>query len=126
MTCLLEETEKILVFNKRYCKFLTSVGLLRNKIYFVNCVFDTGTGLNITQEDFLWAEWFKAVQGNNGPVSMKGTSQKVTVVQTGTLQAEMRYSRVRVVFGVVRKLAVPFFLRTSYRDRFVSCILPPE
>lgn len=79
---------------------------MANKMRPVNCVFDTGAGLNIIREDFLGAEWLEAIQVNNRPSLMNETNRKDSIVRTVALHVRLVDSRVRAVFGIVCNLVV--------------------
>lgn len=54
------------------------------------------------------------------------TNDKISVVKRISLDIRIGDSRVRVVLGVERDLAVPVFLGTSFIDRFVKGFFSPE
>lgn len=83
--CLFEESEEILLFNKRNNKVSISVGLVGNQILPVNCVFNTDSGPNLVREDFRKAEWLKHIQSSSRPALKITTNQKVIMVGTATL-----------------------------------------
>lgn len=111
------------MLNKRIYTVSISVDLMAIKTHPVSCVIDTGAGRNTIREDFLRAEWLKAIYVNNRPAIMKANDQKVSVVGTATPRLRTGYSGVRVVFCVVQSVAVAVLLGTSYIDMFVEGIL---
>lgn len=123
---LFEETRHNLLFNKMKYKVSISVSLMDNKMHPVNSTFDTAAGPKLVREGLLEAEWLKAVQANNRPPLRNVINQKISVVETIHLLVRMGDSRVRVRLGVVRNLAVPVLLETSFIDMFVKGIFSPE
>lgn len=88
--------------------------------------FETGAGPDFILDDFLEKEWLKDLQANSRPAFKNATNQNVTVFGTITVLVRIGDSGVRVVFGVVRELAVPLLSETSYIDIFVKGIFSRE
>lgn len=113
-------------YSKKKLRSVHFVGLNANKMHSVNSVFNTGVGLSLIREDFLEVDQLGYIQANNPSSLRNSTNQKAKIVGTITLRVRIRDSRVRVVFVIVRYLAVPVFLGTSFIDSFVKDIFPSE
>lgn len=78
------------------------------------------------REDFLETDWLRAIRAVNEPSLRSETNQKDGIVGTVLLHARIRDARVFRVSGVVRKMAIPILLETSFIARFVKEVFLPE
>lgn len=69
-----EETEDILLFNRRNYKVLISMSLIANNMHPVNCVFDIVAGANLIREDLLETDGRTDLQANSWPSSKHATN----------------------------------------------------
>lgn len=83
----------------------------------VNCVSDTGAGLNLIGEEELKDDWFQAIKSAERFALQGAPNHKLTMVGTTTLRVRIGETRVRVVFRAVRQLAVSVSLVTSFIDK---------
>lgn len=95
-------------------------------MHLVNCAFYTDAGLKRIPDDFLDAEKLRALQSGSRLALKSTVSQKIHVTGTITLNIITKNSKIRAAFSVLHNLAVPVFLGTSFIDRFLNIIFPPE
>lgn len=92
----------------------------------VHSTFDTVAGSSPIREVVLKTDRLRSIQTDIRPWKRNEINLKVSVFGTITLQVTIGDSRVRVVFDVVRNIAVPFLLGTSFIDKFVRGMFPAK
>lgn len=89
-------------------------------------ILDTGAGPNLVDSQLLPLSWSSKVKPVADPGLTAAGKQTITVEGVILLHVQLGDLRVRVWFGVVKNLAVSVLLGTSFIDRFVTGIFPPE
>lgn len=87
---------------------------------------DTGAGPNLMGSWFIPPSWRIRIKHVAELRLSAATSQPLNVTGVILLNLHMGGIRVRTLFGVLRKVAVPVLLDTSFIEWFVKRIFPPE
>lgn len=88
------------------------------------CVFGTFAGPNLLREVLVEPNWLPPIHLSESPRLKSTTNQNVDVVGTIVLHMRMGERNVRLTFEIVRNLAVPVRLSTSFIDKFNKRIFP--
>lgn len=124
--CFFEDSGELLLSNKRKYTVSISVNIMANEMHPVNCGFETGAGPSLIEKSFLEAERLKALQAISRPSFRNGTNQKVRAFKKIALDIRTKDTRVTVLFGTVRSLAVSVLLVTSFIDSFLKGVFLPN
>lgn len=95
-------------------------------IHSINCVLVTGAGPSLLREDLVESSWIPTTLVCHSPRLKRTTNKMVESVVTIASDAQMRESRIPVMFALIRKLAVPVFLGALFINKFIKSILPTE
>lgn len=120
--CAFVGIDEVTLSNKRSCEETISIGLKSSCMRLVNCLFDTNAGRNLLCELIVDHDWICSIFICKKLWLQSATNQKDVVTVTITLCVRIADLGVRVMFGIVRKFAVPVFLGTSFIDKFVKWI----
>lgn len=104
--CSFKNSENICLL-KKIDQMSISVGVDSKNMPLVYCLFCAGAGLSLIHEDFLKLDGHEKIRTDGQPQLSNATSQKASVTETVVFYLRMGDTRVWVVFGVVRSLAVP-------------------
>lgn len=92
----------------------------------VNYVLDTAVRPNLILEELFESDEITYIRACDNPRLRSVTNEKVEIVGTIVLYVRIGESLVRVMFGIVRNLAVPALLGTSLIDKFNKGIIPTK
>lgn len=113
------------MFNKRDYKVAIAIELNSLRMCPVNGVFETSAGPNLLHADMVKLDWKSPIRVIDKRRLSSAINQKVEDVDT-IIHINMGEARVRVTFGIIKNLAVPVLLRTSFIAKFVKGIFPTE
>lgn len=108
--------------NKRNYKVAISAELNSSHMRPVNFVFNTGVETRLLRGDMAQLHWMKSIGVSKKPRLRRVTIQKVEVVCTIMLYVRMGGTLVRVLAGIVKKLAVSVLFGTYFITEFVKGI----
>lgn len=118
-----QETESVTLFAKRNYKVSHSSGLNTSLKRPINCVFDTSAGPNLLRKKLIEPDWLLLILPCNNPRLKCATNQKVEIVEMIVLNVQIEESHVRVMFRIVKDLAVPDLLGSAFIERCIKVII---
>lgn len=118
------EIENNTLFSKKNYEVAIIISLTVSHMPPINCVFDPGAGPHLLQEDLVKPYWLPLIRPCRKSRLKCATNQKVEDVRTITLHVQSGDSRLRVMFGIFRNLAVATVLGTSFIEKCITGIFP--
>lgn len=95
-------------------------------IYPINCIFDTGAGIDLLKEEIPEPNWMSSINFCGKPRLQSAMNQKFKVSGKLLLHICIEETRVRVVLLIIKSVAVRVWLETSFIDMFFKKIFPTE
>lgn len=78
------------------------------------------------QRGLLESDWLWVIQEISRPSLWSATKEKIGFVKVVSVRVRREYICIRVLFGIVRSLTVPFLPITTFLEILVIGIFPPE
>lgn len=103
-----------------------SIGLTATHMRTINCVIYTGTRSNLLRKDLVKPDCLPMMRLSDNHRLKCATSQNVEVIGTIVLYVRTGDSRVRMMFGIVRDMAVSALFGTSAVDKCSKDVIPTD
>lgn len=126
MLPLMENTSNFAICSKPTEKRILSYRFIAAPLPPAKCLFDTSSGLNLTNPTVLPLQWTICIERGKRPYHCTGMEDPLNMEETIILQPRLGDLRVRVWFAVVHSLAGKLLLGTSFMDRFTRKFSPIE
>lgn len=124
--CTFEKSKSATLFAKRNYSVDIGIGLNTSYMGPITCVFHTGAGPTLLREDHVKHDWLTLIRPCDNQRLKNATNQEVKVVGTNMLHDRTEYIHVRVMFGIVRNLAIRVLLGATLVDRYIKGVFPTD
>ena len=116
----------ICFFKKQNYKVTATVGQRRAMMRAITPVLDSGAGPNLIHLRCVAEPWRAAIQSARSPPLIDASNRSMKALGELKLYVRIGEFVVRVPFLVVTNLAVDCIIGTTFLDRHVKAILPPQ